>query len=582
MSRILSLTKVILKNSTNIFGNFSSKKEGSRDKNKNKGAVLAIILLICFLVVGVSLFFTGYEILKIAKLSESGETIDVDWNFIENLLTVIAPYFFFFIFVFLNTLVASIFFLSNDNKIFLALPIKPHEIFLARFFSCLVTAYILELVFIVPLNVAYLTVLNPGFIVFINQILYFLFFPLIPISLTFFITIIIDKIIGIQKHREVFSLIYPLLSVIGIVLVELAMQSISPSDSPSNNVEVIAALKESIASLADSWGFLAPISKFLTYGYIFNNLSGLLYALCFSAISVAVVTLATLTAGAAYQKSMIGDNEKSRKSHKKSGEVLKTDVKKRSPITTYIQKEIRMIVRSPAALMQLIFPPIIFTAMFAVSIFSVYFTSDKMQEEFQQIILYVQNLMSFENGLMPFIVIGVTLILNTMIVASATAISREGKNAYLIKSIPLKASTQVRIKMIPGLFFSLLMLFILVIACTLGFSLPWYFPLIVAFPIILWSLVANYIMILIDLNKPYLEWENETASIKQNRSTIFSMLILFALVIVIAGLGVVVFLFSSLDSTLFLIILTVLAIILIVIMETYIKKHNNTLFKNFE
>ncbi len=581
MSRILSLTKVILKNSTNIFGSFS-KNDGKRDKGKIKGRALPIVLFICFIIVGVSLFFTGYEILTIAKLSDNGEITNVDWQFVDNLLTAIIPYFFFFIFIFLNTLVASIFFLSSDNKVFLSLPIKPYEIFLARFFSCLITAYIIEIIFIAPINIAYLAVLQPGIMVFINQVLYFLCFPLIPISFTFFITILIDKIIGIQKHREIFAFIYPLISIVGICLMEFAMQSLTPSDSPADNIEVIAALKQSIASLAESWSFLKPVTKFLTSGYIHNNFQGLLSALIFILVSIAVVALATVISGALYQKSLIGDGDKPRKNHKKKNEIVSTSIKPKSVKTTYLQKEFRMIVRSPAAIMQLLFPPIIFLLMFAVSIASVYFSSPKVEDELNQTIRFVRNLLDFNNVLMPFIVVAAVILLNVMILSSATAISREGKNAYLMKVVPLKASTQIHIKMMPGFSFSLLLLLILVIGCTIVFTLPWYFPLVMLIPIVLWSLVVNYIMILIDLNKPYLDWENETTSIKQNRSSIISMLILFAILIVIGVIGAVVHLFVSAHSAWFIALLSVLAIALIIIMETFIQKHQDTLFKNFE
>lgn len=579
MNRIIALSKTILKNNTNFFSNFASQKKEKKSTNNNNR--LFILVLICFLFVAITMYFTAYNALIIAKYNNEGLTNIINWNYIESLLTIIIPFLFIFLFLFLNTLVVSIFFLSNDNKLLLSLPVKPFEIFIARFISCLVTAYFLELIFIVPLNVAYLFVINHGFFIIINQILYFICFPFLPIVLTFFITLLIDKIIHIRQHRQFFAIFYPLLTILGVVFLSIGMEKLVPSDIVFDDIASIESIQLSIISLSDSLSFLKPFGHFISNGFIKNNFHGLLTTLLFFLSSLAIICLASLIANGFYQKSLLCDDDNQR-NKRKTSECVKIENKKANYKTMYLSKDYKMIFRSPSAIMNLLLPPIVFIVVFAISIGTVYFSSEQGIEDFNATIAFVQSFISFDNALFPFLLSGLALIISIMILVSATSISREGKNAYLMKIIPIKASTQIHLKMIPGISFSAFLFLILSISCSILFSLKWYYVLLSLIIMILWSIVANYFMILIDLSKPFLNWDNEVAAIKQNRSSVVSMLIIFGMIIILSIMGLALYLTSNMTGTIPFIGLIIIALTLIAIMEIYIQKKQETILKNIE
>ncbi len=579
MNRIIALSKAILKNNTNFFSNFASHKKEKKATNKKNS--LFILILICFLFVAITMFFTAYNALILAKYNIEGQTNVIDWNYVESLLTIAIPFLFLFLFLFLNTLVASIFFLSNDNKLLLSLPVKPFEIFIARFICCLITAYFLELVFIVPLNIAYLFVINHGFFIIINQILYFICFPFLPIVITFFITLLIDKIIHIRQHRQFFAIFYPLLTILGIILLDIGMEKLVPSDMVFDDITSIESIKLSIISLSDSLSFLKPISQFISKGFINNNFPGLLTSLLFFLLSLVIIYLASIIANTFYQKSMLCDDDNKRKKRKTSDQV-KIKSKKTTYKMMYLKKDYKMIFRSPTAIMNLLLPPIIFIVVFAISIGTVYFSSDQGIEDFNATIAFVQSFISFDNPLFPFVLSCLSLILSIMLLVSATSISREGKNAYLMKIIPIKASTQIHLKMIPGISFSSFLFLILTISYSILFKLKWYYILASMMIMMLWSIVANYFMILIDLSKPFLSWDNEVSAIKQNRSSIVSMLVIFGVIILLIIIGLLLYITTNITGIIPFIVLIIISLILITLMEGYIQKKQEKILNNIE
>ena len=131
------------------------------------------------------------------------------------------------------------------------MPIKPYQIFLARFISTLLTSYILEFVLLFPIYLSFNLVTSAGPLIYLNEVLLFLSMPFLPISITFILTIIIDLIVHIQRHREVFSFIYSILMIVGIIAIEFVVQFALPGEDLKEDVALIAQAKELMKSQAN-------------------------------------------------------------------------------------------------------------------------------------------------------------------------------------------------------------------------------------------------------------------------------------------------------------------------------------------
>ena len=202
-------------------------------------------------------------------------------------------------------------------------------------------------------------------------------------------------------------------------------------------------------------------------------------------------------------------------------------------------------------------------------------------EELAEAIEYFRSVIALNSPIAPFIICAISALFSTMILAFASAISREGKNAYLLKVLPISPMKQIHAKMSVGVLFASFFMLIIFIGGTIFLQLPWYLP-ILYFPLSFFTtIMINYIMILMDLKHPYLDWENEVAAMKQNRSVVMTMLILLGLFFAIILLGIL-FYSLAIPGYILLILLTAIVIGLTILIEKKMQKKDILLFKHLE
>ena len=117
MPRFLLLARIILKNNANALLQL--------DKSKRKNKPITIVLLIVLVFFIFSMFMSFLSTFSIGAIDGNGNIVEMDMVYINNVLTLLIPYVFLILFVFLNTCVISCFFLSTDSSSFLHLPFKP-------------------------------------------------------------------------------------------------------------------------------------------------------------------------------------------------------------------------------------------------------------------------------------------------------------------------------------------------------------------------------------------------------------------------------------------------------------------------
>ncbi len=121
------------------------------------------------------------------------------------------------------------------------------------------------------------------------------------------------------------------------------------------------------------------------------------------------------------------------------------------------------------------------------------------------------------------------LVMGSMNMVSATAISREGQHVYFMKMIPMEIMDQLHAKSLSGFLLSMIALVITIVPAAYFLNAPWYILTIFTIMAILASLFINYLSIIIDVIHPKLVWETEQAAVKQNINFLFTMLPSFGL-----------------------------------------------------
>ncbi|WBW97072.1 hypothetical protein [Oceanirhabdus sp. W0125-5] len=136
-----------------------------------------------------------------------------------------------------------------------------------------------------------------------------------------------------------------------------------------------------------------------------------------------------------------------------------------------------------------------------------------------------EMLQSGNSSIFLVIIFAAAVILSSMNGISSTAISREGKNLYVIKYLPVSFKTQLMAKVLSAVVMGSLMTIIILIASAILIKPSIYMLVASGILCILGVLFTSFTGILLDLNFPKLNWDSEQKVVKQNITVMISMLV---------------------------------------------------------
>lgn len=211
-NKIITLTKVILKNSFN---------KNSLSKNK-KGNVVGYIFLAIYLA---GLFgFSAYNLIVPLK------SINQEALFLSLFVITLSAFTLFqSIFTSLN-----VFYYSKDIEYILPLPVKPYQILMAKFNVILITEYITNFIFGIPVIAVYGYVAQMGILFYIAAILFLLLLPIIPLLIASLIIMIIMSFSKVTKNKDKFQVLASVIAIIIVLGLQFAISRNRRNNSENN------------------------------------------------------------------------------------------------------------------------------------------------------------------------------------------------------------------------------------------------------------------------------------------------------------------------------------------------------------
>lgn len=502
MNRILSLSKVMLKNTSPLFSlaNKKSQKEG-----KPKAKILPIFgFLVLFLYVAGMSGFMFYGIAS--ELKQSNETLILSPIFSLLLLTL--GLFFGLIILF------SFLFLASDNEKWLPLPFKTEEIFTARFLTTLLFVYLVEAIIIIPALIGFNIIAFPGILALIGQLLVLIAMPILALSFSYILLLGLSKIVNIQKKRRLFQIISSVLIFVFTFGISFAASFGGQTTSDSQDFTMIVNL---FRDLANKMGWLRFLTIFTDGAFINKGILSIVLPLVLLLIALLFFVLAYYLSSKYYHASLFSIDISKKKRHKgQTKEMVKTT----KPVNAFFQNELRTIFRSPTYFFNLVAPAAMVLIIVIVALIGGMSSVPETEYTLQELIYFFFNP---DNGTTFVIGLGIIGFLSMMNMSSATSISREGKNAILLKTYPVSVKQILYGKMLLGLIVNAAIIIPLVIV--LGIIGRGNVFVILAYILgsSLINLAMNYASIVLDARFPMLNWTNEIEAAKQNKNVLISM-----------------------------------------------------------
>ena len=548
-SKVLSLSKVILKNS---FQNMETAKEVNSNK-KSKSMIVLYVFLFLYLagIVGV---FSNSLISELLKIHQ-------EKMFLGVILLGIAG------FVLIQTIFSAInlLYYSKDNEYILPLPLKPSQIVIAKTNVLLVTEYfIVAILGLIPLSI-YGILTYANILYYIEMVIVLLIFPIIPVLISSLLVLIVMSFAKFTKNRNRFQLIATILILVIVFVASFAMGN--TDSSPEELVQMVMKANGMVELVKNAFPTLGMAIESLTNINIETQLLNIVLLITTTAV---IYALYLLVGQKLYLKGAVGNLSSGKKNKKKIDE--KKAFKNSTIFKTYVGKEFKTLLRNPIFFMQCVLPAILFPILIiGMTILGINGESNGQTVDFASM---------FTNKTSIYIGVGILCVIQfflMFIYISATAISRDGQNAVFMKYIPVKYMKQIDYKVMPNIIMTSVMSIITVIIAGILIKADILYLLLILITSIIMGVFQSYILIIVDLKKPKLEWNSEYAVVKQNMNLIWpavSGLVSITVLIILA-----IMLENILNSFILTGIIALVYLLVTIITRNYINNNINKLME---
>ena len=550
MKNILNLSKLFIKENQSKFQLYDFENK----RINTKSLMVWVYALLIFAIIYLSLKIIRY----FQDIGKPEIFLNAYFLFIEILIIV-------------RTIMMStnIFYFSQDIEKILHLPFKPREILISKFLCILYMNYETEILFgFLPL-LLYGNLVNMGFIYGIKLIPILILFPILWTLLISILMIILMKTIRIFKNKDVMQI------AISFVLIFALMFFMSRAISfVFNNVENIE--KEQVAILNNVNNKIIDVNRiFLNINpsiEILQNTNSILNIGKIFGFSLLAFGIFIFLGNQMYLKQLLKANFYTKKKRKR---VIRINSRKNKISVAYVKKEFKSLLKNPIGLIQTVYPVISIT--FSICILFNVLTPKIIQlmnqEDFKE-----QMAGLVFNAEAACIIIGIVQIVGLMNYCSVTCFSKEGKNAYVMKYLPISLYKQIIYKNIPQIVLNTICSIAIFVTIHIQIPAIEFKYIILMFMISFFiTMVNSFILSVIDLLMPKIKWDSEYEILKNNKNKIlqYALLILNILFLVLMK---DMFEHHNLDKSLYVFLIFV--IILFGILNFTIYKLKNKLFKN--
>ncbi|MCI9068021.1 MAG: hypothetical protein HFI65_05015 [Lachnospiraceae bacterium] len=430
----------------------------------------------------------------------------------------------------------SVFYLTGDIERLMYLPVRPWQIVGAKFTISLIFTYLTSFYFLLPLLAGYGVAAGAGIGFWILAVAALFLLPVIPLVYCGILSMVIMRVFKRAKNKDFITVVSVILS----LCLAFALSSLGNLNLEGGALQEL--LLKGGNSLMGLMNGIFPALRFLEEAVAEGNLLSLLLFLAITAVFVVVFIL---IAERLYFAGAMGMRETKAGRKRITAEESRRLSRRKSAGGACFRKEVRLLVRSPIYFMNcvmLVFLwPLFILIPVAIQIFQ------NRDVSIGELLKLVSMEGTGGTALTLFVVLCISLGAGMFNYVAGTAISREGKNLYFMKVIPVPMKVQLRAKLLTAVSFGVagttLYCMIFLVASVILFGLPvWTLPFA-----LVGSVCANVIQcaiqLFVDLFHPKLSWESEQQAVKQNFTVILGMLLDLA---VGAGLGILVFLLYDL------------------------------------
>lgn len=495
MSKYFVLFKTMLRNTFNVID--------TKDKKNLKRILFVVFIGIATLPSIVSLgFLTREALFMLLPIQQDGLVISLLFLALSTMI--------FFMAIFL---VPAVYYFSKDSETLLALPLTPEAIVLSKFSLSMVYEFLTIFVISTPIIIGYISIMNPSLLFYLMLVVILLTIAVVPLAFAGLIIMVIMAFVPFFKNRDFFNYASGFLALTFAIGLNYVMGGTATLDQNS----LIQLLNNGNNSLLGIMKIAFPNVPFAISALVNSNvLDFVIYLGITALVLVGFVFVSKLV----YFKGVIGVNETSASRKNLNLKAYNKITSSKGVIFSYFIKEMKLMFRTPVYLLNNLSTVILIPVILLVTLVSGVGADDE--------VVMLINSIDWSSGsillIITFAGFVVGIMMSTMNLITVTSLSREGTNIYFMKLIPMSYVKQIQAKILSGVVVSMVGILFMLVPAWIFFKIQFHLIFFAFIASILGMIFMNYLGMIVDLIHPKLVWEQETAAVKNNLNSVFTML----------------------------------------------------------
>lgn len=419
--------------------------------------------------------------------------------------------------------ILSTLFLAKDTELLASLPLPQGSVFVSKFMLVLIGEYPFAFFLMLPPVIIYGIGAQKGVLYYLLAIICTLFLPLVPLVISAILSLLLMNIVSRSRRRDLITIIGSIV----LMVVVIGGQNYLMSRIPGNEQDLMMSILKSSRAFIEFTGRAFPPSIWITNILSLGGLESLINLLFLVLTSIAAFAVAYFLASLIYQRGATAQLETQSKPGK-----TKLTYKASTHIMTIFKNEWRILLRTPIYALNSLVVVIMAPLLMMMPMFGGNFANDPDLKFLFDLIHSGES-----QSELLLIVAGIITALALINPAISSTFSREGKDFWILKNIPVKPEIQVLGKLLAGYSISFGAAALAAVMAMFSFGLK---PLLTVMIVVLSALALIPISVFslyIDLKRPKLSWNNPQEAIKQNANVVFAMLIGFLLISIFGVIG---------------------------------------------
>lgn len=464
----------------------------------------------------------------------------------------------------------NVLFFSNDFERILPLPIKEDELLIAKFNTILINIYFSELIFILFPLIIYGLMTYSGLMFYIYAILFILIFPILPALIITIIMMILMKLGKFIRNKNIFQIFIISIFLLIILFLEILLfnSAIHLGNNENEQLNNILLFNKKIEQINKYFLELNPLINMLKYS---NKMISILELFKIIIFDFLLFLLYIFIGKKVYIKNILKNNNYY-KLNKRKKINLKENCDQAGKKESYFLKELKLLFNTPAYFIQCILPIVI------TFIIGVVLINHGIPNLKTFIIAEMErNNVTFKVDISVICLILSTIqILFTIPIISITALSREGKNAIYLKTIPISYYDQFKIKTIPQIIINnIFIILIIILFNNLFEEINFNLFLIIFIISNLLNLINNNLLLLMDYIRPNLNWNTEFEAMSKNENRVLQYALTIIIILLLTYFAKI---FDDINIYLACLFIGIIFLIILFIINIIIKKNINKLY----